>query len=144
MTIRTFTLALALAPALLAGPLAADDGREAIIVTQGERDHILQEMRGLLEAVHGILEGIMAEDYEAIAKEASAVGMVLARGENPQLVAKLPAQFKINGFAAHSAFDRLAQNAVEFRDRDMVMEELTTIVAACTACHAGYRIEAED
>ncbi len=123
--------------------VTAEDGRTEIVVNETERDHILQEMRGLLEAVHGILDGAMTEDFDAVAREASAVGMVLAKGESPQLVAKLPVGFKVNGFAAHTAFDRLAQNALEFRNKDMVLEELTTILGACTSCHAGYRVVAD-
>ncbi len=124
--------------------LEANDGRTAILLSVGERDHVLGEMRGLLEAVQGITEGIIAEDYASIAEEATAVGMILTRTEDPAMLAKLPIEFKTNGFAAHSAFDELAQNALEFEDADMVLEELSVILSACTACHAGYRIGLED
>ncbi len=124
--------------------LEANDGRTAILLSVGERDHVLGEMRGLLEAVQGITEGIIAEDYASIAEEATAVGMILTRTEDPAMLAKLPIEFKTNGFAAHSAFDELAQNATEFEDADMVLQELSVILSACTSCHAGYRIGLEE
>lgn len=122
----------------------ADDGRTAILLSAGERDHVLGEMRGLLEAVKAITEGLVADDMEAVAASATSVGMVLARGENPATIAKLPLEFKKNGFAAHSAFDSLAENARDFGDKDMVLEELSVILGACTSCHAGYRLALEE
>lgn len=120
--------------------LQSEDGRTAIILTDGERNHVLGEMRTLLEAVQEITEAIVADDMDAVAASASSVGMALARGEDPTLIAKLPLEFKTNGFAAHGAFDKLAQNAADFGDKDMALQELSVILGACTSCHAGYRI----
>ncbi|MEE9389234.1 MAG: hypothetical protein V3U96_11550 [Paracoccaceae bacterium] len=124
--------------------MQADDGRTAILLAPGERDHVLGEMRGLLEAVQSITEGLANDDMEQVAASATSVGMALAGDENPTLIAKLPLQFKKNGFAAHTAFDNLAANARDFGDKDMLLQELSVILGACTACHAGYRIALED
>lgn len=122
----------------------ASDGRTTILLSVGERDHVLGEMRVLLEAVQAITAAIVVDDMATVAEEASAVGMILARGEDPAMIAKLPLEFKTNGFAAHNAFDELAQNALDFGNRDMVLEELSVILTACTACHAGYRVAVEE
>ena len=122
----------------------SEDGRTAIVLTDGERNHILGEMRALLEAVQAITEAVVADDMDAVAESASAVGMALARGEDPTLIAKLPLEFKTDGFAAHNAFDELAQNASSFGDREMVLQDLANILGACTSCHAGYRLAAQE
>ncbi len=123
--------------------IEASDGRTEIQLSVGERDRVLGEMRLLLEGVQAITAAIVVDDMAAVAEEASAIGMVLARGEDPAMIAKLPLEFKTNGFAAHNAFDELAQNALDFGDREMVLEELSVILTACTACHAGYRVGLE-
>ena len=124
--------------------IESQDGRTAILMNENERNHVLGEMRGLLEAVQAITAAIVVDDMEAVAVSATSVGMILAKNEDPAMMAKLPLEFKKNGFAAHTAFDDLAQNARDFQDREMVLEELSVILGACTACHAGYRVALED
>ncbi len=124
--------------------IVSQDGRTAILMSENERNHVLGEMRGLLEAVQAITAAIVVDDMEAAAVSATSVGMVLAKNEDPAMMAKLPLEFKKNGFAAHTAFDSLAQNARDFQDREMVLEELSVILGACTACHAGYRVALEE
>ncbi len=124
--------------------IQSEDGRTAILLNDNERNHVLGEMRSLLEAVQSITEGIVADDMELVAESATSVGMALATGEDPALIAKLPLEFKTNGFAAHSAFDSLAANARDFGDKDMALSELSEILGACTSCHAGYRIALEE
>ncbi len=121
----------------------AEDGRTAIQLTAGERNHVLGEMRGLLEAVQSITAGLAANDMEQVASSATAVGMALAGDESPSLIAKLPLEFKKNGFAAHAAFDSLAATARDNGDATLVVQELSEILGACTACHAGYRLALE-
>lgn len=123
--------------------IESDDGRTAILLSAPERNHVLGEMRALLEAVQGITEAIVTNDMDSVVESASAVGMAAAQGEDPTLIAKLPLDFKTAGFAAHGAFDSLAENAQESQDRDMVLKDLSGILGACTSCHAGYRIAVE-
>lgn len=124
--------------------IVSHDGRTAILMSEDERNHVLGEMRGLLEAVQAVTEAIVVDDMDAVATSATSVGMILAKGEDPAMLAKLPLEFKTNGFAAHKAFDDLAATALETRDREVVLKDLSVILGACTSCHAGYRVALEE
>lgn len=120
-----------------------EDGRTAILLTAAERDHVLAEMRGLLEAVESITYGISQNDLPAVATAASAVGMGAAGNEPITLIAKLPLEFKSLGMATHQAFDDLAIEATDMGDNMVVLERLGGILGNCTSCHAGYRFAYE-
>ena len=71
----------------------ASDGRASIRLSEGERDKVLGEMRGLLEAAQAIIEASVANDMATVEAEARKVGMAAAEGESPALMAKLPLEF---------------------------------------------------
>lgn len=73
---------------------AGTDKRIAIVLQSSERDQVLSEMRGLLSAVQGILEGANQGDINLIIRSSRSAGMAAAAGENPLLMAKLPLAFK--------------------------------------------------
>lgn len=123
--------------------IVADDGRTAILMSAEERDLVLGEMRGFLEAIQGITTGISENDMGAVAQNASAVGMLAAAGTPPALMAKLPLEFKKLGFATHTAFDDLAQEANDMGDGAIVLAKTGALLARCTSCHAGYRFDIE-
>ncbi len=140
-TVLVLALAFSAYTFLIRGDVTtADDGRTEILLSPGERNYVLGEMRSMLEAVQSVTEGLATGDMELVAQSASAVGMAQAGGASPSLVAKLPLTFKKNGFAAHAAFDDLAQSARETGSIDQVLAGLSDILGACTACHAEYRI----
>ncbi|MDQ7070279.1 MAG: hypothetical protein Q9M48_06005 [Rhodobacterales bacterium] len=123
--------------------IKGDDGRTAILMTSGERNHVLGEMRGFLEAVQAITEGIANDDMALVATSANAVGMALVRNESPALLAKMPIEFKKLGFGAHTAFDDMAQEATDIGDGKMLTAQLGDLLGRCTGCHAGYRFDIE-
>jgi hypothetical protein len=60
---------------LAGGPVeTAPDGRGEIVVTAAERDTVLAEMRGLLEAVHAVIVANNAGDMVAVAAAGRKVG----------------------------------------------------------------------
>jgi cytochrome c556 len=122
----------------------ADDGRTAIIVQAGERDFLLGEMRGFLEAVEGIVAAIAADDLETVASLSTSVGMAATGGETAALIGKLPLDFKTFGLATHALFDDLAAEATAGGDRMAVAASLGALLGNCTTCHAGYRIDVAD
>lgn len=125
-------------------PLA--DGRTAILLLPEERNMVLGEMRGLLEAVQTVIQAATAGDMQAVSAAASAAGMAAAEGESAALIGKLPLEFLTLGMGAHKAFDDLAETAENTDDPLVVLRELGDMMDACTGCHAGYRlgIEGED
>jgi len=141
-------LLFALGSALLAykfmwqgATVPASDGRSVILLTPGERDLVLAEMRAFLQAVQGVIASSRSGDMEAVAAAARQVGGA-AQGEVPaSLVGKLPGEFKVLGFDTHSKFDTLALDAEQLGDPDHSLEQLTELMSNCVACHAAYRID---
>jgi hypothetical protein len=115
------------------------DSRIAVALTQAERDQILAEMRQLLKAVHGVMDGIVAQDLSRAEQSARTVGMAMAVDVNPVIMAKLPLTFKAMGMSVHRDFDALA-NGIQSGERgDQVMRRLSALTGRCTACHDGFR-----
>ena len=120
----------------------ASDGRASIRLSEGERDKVLGEMRGLLEAAQAIIEASVANDMATVEAEARKVGMAAAEGESPALMAKLPLEFMTLGLGTHQAMDDLADLAATNPGKDAVLGALAETMLNCTACHASYRLEA--
>ena len=120
---------------------ASDDGRTAILLTEIERDFVLSEMRGLLEAVETITFELSENNMAGVAEAAKSVGMGSAGSEPLTLIAKLPLAFKTLGMSTHNAFDDLAMEAEDMGDGAVVLDQLSAILTNCTSCHAGYRFD---
>ena len=119
----------------------ANDERTAIILTQGEKDFILTEMRGFLAAVQQIVEGLDEKDLKKVAESAKEVGMANMSEVPGSLMRKLPLGFKQMGHPTHAAFDDLAIEAADMGDKDKVLNKLATLMQNCVACHNSYRLE---
>lgn len=122
---------------------ASKDGRTAIVLYPDERDFVLEEMRGFLEAVQTITEALAAKDMETIATAAHQVGMTTAKAVPTPLMGKLPLEFKKLGFVTHEAFDDLSLDAKDMGDPEAVLTKLGQLLLNCTGCHAAYRLEAQ-
>jgi len=120
-----------------------EDGRSLVLLAPDERNMVLGEMRGMLEAVQAIVEAASRGDFQTVAETASATGMGAARAESAALIGKLPLEFMSLGMDTHKAFDALAVTAGDTEDPLVVLAELGTIMNNCTGCHAGYRLGVE-
>ena len=121
----------------------ASDGRTAVILTQGEKDIVLEEMRGFLNGVQLILEGLDEKDMKKVAQSAKAIG-TNGVGELPgSLVRKLPLPFKQLGHPTHKAFDELAIEATDLGDEKLILKKLASTTNNCVTCHAAYKLEVE-
>ena len=118
-----------------------DDGRTSILLTASERDFVLAEMRGLLEAVETITLELSEDNMDGVATAAKSVGEGSAGGEPATLIARLPLEFKMLGMATHGAFDDLAMEAEDMGNSSVVLGQLSSILTNCTSCHAGYRFD---
>jgi hypothetical protein len=119
----------------------SDDGRTAILLDANERNLVLAEMRAFLTSVQKINQGVAEDNMELVAEYARKSGKA-AQGEVPgTLVGKLPLQFKKLGGDTHAKFDQLAMDADDLGDRDQALEQLSTLMENCVACHATYRID---
>ncbi len=124
--------------------VTSEDGRTAIVVTEGERQLLLAEMRGFLEAIQAITEAAGNDDMATIATVASSVGSASTNEVPVALMGKLPLEFKTLGLSTHSLFDELALNAEDIGDASIMMTGVGNLLQNCTSCHAGYKIIAEE
>lgn len=123
--------------------IASTDGRTAIVLEAGERDLVLAEMRGFLEGIQSITEGLAEKDMASIAAAAKFVGMANTEAVPVSLMSKLPLEFKTLGMSTHKAFDDLAMEAEDMGNSEVVLARLGQLMLKCTACHASYRLESE-
>ena len=120
------------------------DSRTAIVLQPSERDLVLSEMRGLLSAVQGILEGASQGDMNRIAHSSRSAGMAAAADVNPLLMAKLPLAFKTLGVSVHRDMDEIAQAAEGGKPAPELLKMASNTLAKCVACHASWQINAGD
>ncbi|MBK9160428.1 MAG: hypothetical protein IPM27_02500 [Nitrosomonadales bacterium] len=118
------------------------DNRTAIVLQASERDLVLTEMRGLLGATHGILQGINSNDMKQVAAAARSAGMAAAADVNPTLLAKLPLPFKQLGMSVHHSMDDLATAAEAGKPAPEIMGMLTDTLSSCVACHDSWQLQA--
>ena len=123
--------------------VASEDERTAIVVTESERQLLLAEMRGFLEAIQEITEAAGNGDMATIATVARSVGSASTAEVPVTLMGKLPLEFKTLGFSTHGLFDELAINAEDIGDPSIMMTSVGALLQNCTSCHAGYKIIAE-
>ncbi|MBI4939038.1 MAG: hypothetical protein HY846_12645 [Nitrosomonadales bacterium] len=122
--------------------VAGSDSRTAVVLGASERELVLREMRGMLSAVHGVLEGINRGDLKQVAQSSRAAGMGTAADINPALMAKLPLPFKQLGMSVHHEMDDLASAAESGKPVAELQQMLTGSLAKCVACHAAWQIKA--
>ncbi len=115
------------------------DGREVVLLTPAERDEVLAEMRGLLQATAEITAALARNDNAAVAEIARPVGTAAMAGESPALLAKLPFAFKEAGLKAHTGFDNLASAATAGATTQELTGMLSEHLLVCTGCHSAYR-----
>lgn len=121
----------------------ASDGRTAILLSPGERDLVLGEMRTFLESTQAILAAAANDSMDGVVDAARKMG-VAAQNEVPNsLVGKLPVAFKKLGFGTHQKFDQLALDAEAMEDPAHTLTQLAELMGNCVACHATYRIDLE-
>lgn len=125
----------------LGDTVPASDGRTAILLSPGERDLVLAEMRAFLESIQVITQSLSDEQLDQAAVAARRVGAAAA-GEVPvSLMAKLPMGFKELGLSTHGAFDQLALDAEQLGDPAHTLGQLAGLQSNCVGCHAAFRIE---
>jgi hypothetical protein len=120
---------------------AGNDGRTAVVLQAGERDLILSEMRGLLVATQGILDGANKGDMQRISKAARAAGMAGAADVNPVLMAKLPLELKQLGMSVHRDMDDIASAAESGQPSAEILKMASNVLTKCVACHATWQLK---
>lgn len=120
---------------------AGTDGRTVIVLQPAERDLVLSEMRKLLSATQGILEGSGQGDIGHIIKAAHAAGMAVAADVNPALMTKLPLEFKTLGMSVHRDMDEISKAAEGGVPTPEILKMASITLNKCVACHAAWQIK---
>ena len=123
---------------------AKEDVRNAILLTEDERNLVLAEMRTFLETVRVITVALGKDDMASIVDPARKVGMASSGEVPPGLRDKLPQQFKMFAMSTHKAFDLVALDAETLEDKQHTLTQLGELMSNCVSCHAIFRLEAED
>ena len=121
---------------------AGTDSRIAIVLQSSERDLILLEMRGLLSATQGILEGANQGDMNRIIQSSRSAGMAAAADVNPLLMTKLPLAFKTLGMSVHHDMDEIAEAAEGGKPAPELLKMTSNTLTKCVACHASWQLNA--
>ena len=124
--------------------VAGTDNRTAVVLGAGERELILREMRGMLSATHGILEGINQGNMQQVAQASRSAGTAAAADVNPTLMIKLPLPLKTLGMSVHHDMDDLAKAAESGRPVAELQQMLTSTLSKCVACHATWQLKTEN
>src|SRR5262245_28503033 len=129
-------------PPPAAPPSESKSGMYRVVVplTLEERDHVLGEMREFLIALQGVTEGLVRDDFAAVAAAAHKAGSGAERGRMPPEIAhKLPPEFRQLARATLDQFDALAADATARRDARHTLGQTSALIQRCNACHALFR-----
>lgn len=119
----------------------AMEGRVRLELEAEDRDKVLLEMRLMLEAMHGILQGLVNDDLAAVADAARGAGTAMAVDLDPAIRDQLPETFVDLGMRTHQAFDELADTVDAGGTKQDAIRELALLTGNCVGCHAGFRLD---
>ncbi len=141
--VLAFCLALTVPAACQTAPPSAvpsADSRESITLTGEELAHLRAGMRTYLEATHAITDALARNKLRQAVDKAREAGTQSMQGTSLAVAATLPPAFTLLALDTHQKFDALAQAASGAATRADIQQQLSDILANCTACHATYRV----
>ncbi len=117
------------------------DGRTVIHLSAVNRVHFRKGMRVYLESIEGIIDGMTQHKMGLVAKAAKKSGMNMIKDVSLETALGLPPEFILMSADTHEKFDELAKTARTNRvSKLQIMEQLSTILGACTSCHSAFRL----
>ncbi len=122
-------------------PSTDSRNRQRIELSAPHRDMVLEEMRTMLDSIHGIVNGIANDDTIAIVEAARKSGLVMAADMDPELSSQLPTDFLQLRMSTHEAFDVLAAAVEEGQTSEETIQSLAGIMGQCVGCHTVYRLD---
>lgn len=125
--------------------MPASDARQVVQFPDALREHTLANMRDHLLALQEIQMALSRQEYERSADLAeSRLGMSSLGLHGAHEVAQhMPAGMQDAGTAMHrgaSRFAIAARDAAATGDVRPALAAMSELMAACVACHAGYRL----
>ena len=121
----------------------AEDGRTPVYLDEPERQFVLEEMRGFIEILQLVMNGLSANNMEEIARGAKLSGKATSNKAPSTLGRKFPPEFAALGGNTHQLWDELAAEAEDMGDSKEIISQLGALLGNCTACHSAYRLAQE-
>jgi hypothetical protein len=134
------------AAAAASGPAGASDARQAVAFPAPMKEHTLTNMRDHLVALAEIQEALANGAFDRAAQTAEqrlGMGSLAAHGAH-EVARFMPQGMQDVGSLMHRSASRFAieaQNSAATGDLKPALAALARVTQACTACHAGYRLE---
>ncbi len=118
-----------------------NETRTAINITPQNREFVLAEMRGFLESIQAINQGISDNDPKKIIASGEKSGTAVIEDAPAGLMKTLPLPFKSLGLGTHAKFDAIAKMARENYKKEEAQKQVASILSNCTACHQVYKFQ---
>ena len=115
--------------------------RQAILLSQSDREMVLSEMRTMLASTQQIVDGLAHEDMAQVANAAKAAGMGSAIDLDPNFLSKLPLEFKTLGFGMHSDMDAISKAANSGASSKDISSMLSATLSKCVGCHSAWELK---
>ena len=120
--------------------VSTNDERVAIRLSEANRSFALAEMRGFLESVQQINEGILNNNAQLVIDAGKKSGGSVIEHAPKGMMKALPSGFKKIGFSTHALFDEIAKDAENNFNPKHTQEQLNILLHKCTACHSSFKI----
>jgi len=120
-----------------------EDKRVEIRMSKENRAFVMNEMRGFLESIQQINEGITKNNPDIILKVSAKSGSGKVHEVPKGLVRSLPFEFKQMGFQTHELFDEISKISKENYNREQIQQKLNQQLNNCISCHKTYQITAQ-
>jgi len=122
---------------------APTENRRPLPLLQMMADHQKQMMRDHLGAVQEIVTALAADDFEAVERAAGSLGYSDEVGRICRRFGAASPAFADQALSFHHTADRIAM-AARARSHQHVLDELSTTLQACKACHSAWRQQVVD
>lgn len=118
-----------------------NDSRTAINITPQNREFVLAEMRGFLESIQAINQGISNNNPQKVMAAGEKSGSGVIEDAPAGLMKTLPLSFKSLGLGTHAKFDEIAKMARENYKQQEAQKQVASILSSCTACHQSFKFQ---
>ena len=118
----------------------SNDSRTAVLMSEDNRDFVLEEMRDFLESIQQINEGVLENKPEKIINAGTKSGGSVIEHAPKGLLKTLPSGFKALGFSTHDLFDEIAKNAKNNYNPKETQKQVNILLNNCVSCHKSYKI----
>lgn len=116
--------------------------RMTIVLSEEDRELVLDEMRTMLSSTQQIIDGLSRGDRQQVVQAAKVAGMGSAIDLDPNFLAKLPLDFKTLGFSMHSDMDAISGAASKGASERELSGMLGATLNKCVGCHSAWEIKA--